>query len=226
MSTSLDHCTAIGLAARHAGQALASTSLAVRNAALHAIRAGLLANSGAIEAANTLDLEAAARDGLESVVVKRLLLDAPKLAALATGIQDLEGLKDPIGVVTLDRELSPGLELRRISCPIGVLCVIFESRPEAVVQIASLAIKSGNAVVLKGGKEAAHSNAALVAVIRDALASAAATGEDGVGGASVAAVPVDAVQFVSSREDVGELLKLDTLIDVGVVTHVEHATVI
>lgn len=98
--------------------------------------------------------------------------------------------------------------MRRVTCPIGVLCIIFEARPEAVVQIASLALKSGNAVILKGGKEAAHSNAALVDVIRQALATPALRhGHD-------AGVPVDAVQLVSTRDEIADLLRLDSFIDV------------
>ena len=112
------------------------------------------------------------------------------------------------GCSTLVRELAPGLVLRRITCPIGVLCIIFEARPEAVVQIASLALKSGNAVILKGGKEAVHSNAALVEVIRQALSTPALRhGHD-------AGVPVDAVQLVSTRDEVADLLRLDSYIDV------------
>ena len=99
-----------------------------------------------------------------------------------------------------------------------MLCVIFESRPEAVVQIASLAIKSGNAIILKGGKEAQHSNAILVAVIRQALEDTVALPADAAAAASTPPqrrVPSSAVQFVSSREAIGELLKLDSLIDVS-----------
>ena len=110
------------------------------------------------------------------------------------------------GCVTLARELTPGLLLRRITCPIGVLCIIFEARPEAIIQITSLALKSGNAVILKGGKEANYSNTILVTLIRDALAAAATCGSS---------VPLDAVQLVSSREDVAELLRLDHDIDVS-----------
>jgi hypothetical protein len=136
---------------------------------------------------------------------QRLVLDAKKLSDLGKGLDDVVSLPEPLGSVSLARELSPGLELRRVSCPIGVLCVIFEARPEAVVQIASLAIKSGNAVILKGGKEAQNSNKVLVDVIRGALASLPAD----------ARVSQDCVQFVSSRDEVASLLQLDTYIDVS-----------
>jgi glutamate-5-semialdehyde dehydrogenase len=142
-----------------------------------------------------------------SCAAQRLVLDAGKVASLTAGLDDVLRMPDPLGTVTLARELAPGLVLRRVTCPIGVICIIFEARPEAVVQIASLAIKSGNAVILKGGKEAAASNAALVAVIRGALEGAAR-------GSQPEHLPVDAVQLVSTREAVADLLKLDEYIDV------------
>jgi hypothetical protein len=141
-------------------------------------------------------------------VLQRLILDASKVASLIAGLDDVLRMPDPLGSVTLARELAPGLVLRRVTCPIGVLCIIFEARPEAVVQIASLAIKSGNAVILKGGKEAAASNAALVAAIRGALEATAAQSSQPEN------LPVDAVQLVSTREEIADLLKLDEYIDV------------
>jgi len=138
-------------------------------------------------------------------MLQRLVLDDSKIGSLLRGLDDVIAMPEPLGRVTLARELSPGLVLHRVACPIGVLCIIFEARPEAVVQIASLALKSGNAVILKGGKEAAHSNAALVAVIRAAL-------ERSDGGRRV---PVDAVQLVSTRDEVADLLRLDEYIDVS-----------
>jgi glutamate-5-semialdehyde dehydrogenase len=132
------------------------------------------------------------------------VLDNAKLESLVRGIDDLLIQPDPLGVQTLARELAPGLVLRRVTCPLGVLAIIFEARPEAVVQIATLAIKSGNAVILKGGKEAARSNAALVEAVRAAIAEVAAAAPAGA-----STVPVDAVQFVSTREEVADLLKQD-----------------
>lgn len=130
---------------------------------------------------------------------QRLNLEGAKFDTLLAGLQDVQKLPDPVNQVTEARELDDGLRLFRVTCPIGVICVIFESRPEAVVQIASLAIKSANAVILKGGKEAAYSNPALVAVLRASLASAG--------------LPEDAVQLVATREEVRELLSLDEYID-------------
>ena len=194
--------TAIATAARAAALQLGAATLAQRNAVLAALAEGLRASLPAVLAANAADGAAAAAAGLEPATLKRLVLDEAKLAALLDGLRDLAALPDPLGRASLARTLAPGLELRRASCPLGVLAIIFEARPEAVIQIASLAIKSGNAVILKGGKEAARSNGALVALVRGALAAVGA-----------AATPRDAVQLVGSREDVAALLRLDELID-------------
>lgn len=199
--------------ARVAGQKLAQTPLESRNRVLYAIAEALVAHNAEIAAANAADLISADAAGLDYAVRKRLVLDPPKLSSLVDGLRQLIAQPDPIGVVGMHRQLADGLTMRRVSCPIGVLCIIFEARPEAVIQIASLAIKSGNALILKGGKEAQRSNEALVNIVRAAITSVAAA-EAGAGSRREACVPEDAVQLVSSREDVAELLKLDTLIDV------------
>ena len=197
---------AIGQAARLAGQQLAGSPTDARNAALRTVADQLRARAGDIVAANAKDLAAAKESGLGDAVTKRLVLDESKLEGIIRGVEDVLALPDPLGTVSLARELSPGLELRRLACPIGVLCIIFESRPEAVVQISSLALKSGNAVILKGGIEAAASNSILVDVIRGALAS--------LPEAHRASIPIDAVQLVSTREEIAGLLTLDKYIDV------------
>lgn len=193
---------------------IAASSLAERHAVLGALRDVLRAQLPAVLEANAADVAAAATAGLEASVAKRLILDAGKVEALLAGVGDVIALPDPLGRVTLARSLALGLELRRLTCPLGVLAIIFEARPEAVIQIAALAIKSGNAVILKGGKEAARSNAALVAVVRTAItvAAEAAAAAGSTCGAAFG-VPVDAVQLVSSREAVAELLRYDDLID-------------
>ena len=141
------------------------------------------------------------------------------------------------GAVQLHREITANLELKRVACPIGVLAVIFEARPEAVVQIASLSLKSGNAVVLKGGKEALHSNEAIVGIMRQALRDFHAEdggGEGGVPSANSSAsasagsssgiareakegshIPVDSIQLVETREQIAELLHQDKYVDVS-----------
>jgi glutamate-5-semialdehyde dehydrogenase len=201
---------AIAATARRAGQQLAQTSLAVRNGVLLAIKEALIIHAADVIAANARDMATAAASGLESAVAKRLILDVGKIEGLIVGLQQLIELPDPIGVASMHRQLADGLIMRRVSCPLGVLCIIFEARPEAVIQIASLALKSGNALILKGGKEAMHSNEALAKLVRDAIASV-----NGSSGSADIGVPLDAVQLVTSREDVAELLKQDTNIDVS-----------
>ena len=149
-----------------------------------------------IQVANRKDREAA-EGSLAQPLFKRLILNESKLRDLVDGIEQLAAMPDPVGRVLLETELDEGLRLRRVQTPIGVIAAIFESRPEVVGQIAALAIRSGNAVLLKGGREAAHSNAAIGAIIEDVLEL------HGVRGA---------VQLVSTREEVAELLGMDDLI--------------
>jgi glutamate-5-semialdehyde dehydrogenase len=149
-----------------------------------------------IYAANRKDRDAA-QGTLAGPLFKRLLLNDSKLRDLVAGIEQLAAMPDPVGRVLLETELDDGLILRRVQTPIGVVAAIFESRPEVVGQIAALAIRSGNAILLKGGREAAHTNAAIGAVIHDVLV------QHGVEGA---------VQLVSTREEVAQLLAMDDLI--------------
>ncbi len=193
--------TAVARAARRAARAMHS-SVAARNAALASVRAALLARKGAILAANARDVaRETARGTCSAPLMKRLVLGERKFAGLLAGIDGVLALPDPLGRVSLARRLDEGLDLYRLSCPIGVLCVIFEARPDAAVQIASLAIKSANAVILKGGSEAIESNTALVDAIQHGLRNAGTT------------LPVASVQLVSTRQDVHALLALDEYID-------------
>src|SRR5262249_16005555 len=146
-------------------------------------RAVLLAMADALERpdlratvarANAIDLEqakqAVARGELARAAFDRLALDEKKLEGLADGLRQLASQPDPLGPTTVDRELDEGLALRRVTCPLGVVAAVFEARPDAVPQLVGLAIRSGNAIVLKGGREAARSNAALAELMRRALA--------------------------------------------------------
>ncbi|MEN9768224.1 MAG: hypothetical protein RLZZ32_2184 [Cyanobacteriota bacterium] len=169
-------------------------------------RQAVLAMAGALErhaaqivAANQEDLQAAAADGLAVALVARLKLDASKLAAAITGVRQVADLPDPLGVRQLHRELDQGLVLERFSVPLGVLGVIFEARPDAVMQIASLAIRSGNGAILKGGREASRSCVAILAALQQGLAASA--------------VSPDALALLTSREESLALLKLDGLVD-------------
>ena len=185
--------------ARDASEKLAGTSGEARNAALKAIAAALEAESETIVAANKEDLEAANASGLAAPLLKRLKFDNAKLADCTDGIASLIKLADPMGVVQKRTELSPGLELARVACPIGVVGIIFESRPDALVQISALCLKSGNACLLKGGSEALRTNRRLFEVIRAAAASAG--------------MPDGWMQLLETRDDVGAMLGMDDYID-------------
>lgn len=193
-------------AAKSASHLLATLPVSARNDALTAIHDSLVASKDAILAANAKDMEAArqaAADGhLSQSLVSRLDLGkAGKWEDMLKGILDVRGLEDPLGVVDLRTRLDDGLVLERLTCPIGVLLIIFEARPEVIANIASLAIKSGNAAILKGGKESTHSFVAISTAISAALA------------AGSVAVPEAAVQLVTTRDVIPQLLALDAYID-------------
>jgi len=167
-----------------------------RTAILKEAAAALRQEAGSLFEANARDL-VQAQGKIAEPLYKRLVLNEPKLRDVISGIEQISEMEDPVGRVLEETELDEGLILRKVQVPIGVLAVIYESRPDAGAQIAALAIRSGNAILLKGGREAAHTNAALGGIIRGVL--------EGHGVA-------DAVQLVSTREEVAELLKMDDLI--------------
>ena len=176
-----------------------SLSSEVKDGALTAIAEGLRANETRIVEANEADLVQARSEGLEAAMLKRLKFDGAKLAEVLAGIDSLKTLADPVGQMQGATELDAGLELYKVTCPIGVLGIVFESRPDALVQISTLALKSGNAVLLKGGKEAARTNRALAEVIYEASVGAG--------------LPTGWMALLETREDVGEMLALDEYID-------------
>jgi len=169
-----------------------------RTGVLRDIAAALGQNAASITAANQKDLAEAKAAGIAAPIYKRLVMDETKLRDVIAGIEQLANMEDPVGRVAEETELDDGLLLRKVQTPIGVLAMIYESRPDAGPQIASLAIRSGNAVLLKGGREAANTNAAIGEIIRGVL--------DRYG-------IRDAVQLISTREEVAELLKMDDLIN-------------
>ncbi|KAF2495179.1 gamma-glutamyl phosphate reductase [Lophium mytilinum] len=194
----------VARAARLGSRKLAILSTDARNAALIAMHAGLSSAKDDILAANKLDLEAAnkaAESGkLSQSLVKRLDLGKPgKYEDMLQGILDVCELEDPIGKINLRTILDDGLILERKTSPIGVLLIIFEARPEVIANIASLAIKSGNAAILKGGKESTESFKAISSVISKALQSTD--------------VPSDCLQLVQTHDVISDLLKLDQYID-------------
>ena len=184
---------------RRAAMALGRCSDAQRREALLAMAAALEAAAPSIVAANQADLEAAAGEGLAPALVARLKLDATKLVAAIEGVRQVADLPDPLGRRQLHRELDDGLVLERLSVPLGVLGVIFEARPDAVVQIAALAVRSGNGAILKGGREASRSCSAIHRALRAGL--------------STSAVAPEALELLTSREESLGLLKLDGLVD-------------
>ena len=191
-------------AASFSARSLAVLPVSARNAALTSIHNALSASKETILKANARDMELATQASqsgqLSQSVLKRLDLSRPgKYEDMLSGILDVRNLDDPIGQITLRTRLDEGLELERVSCPIGVLLIIFEARPEVIANIASLAIKSGNAAILKGGKESTHSFEAIATVIGSALQDTQ--------------VPIAAIQLVKTRDVIDQLLDLDRYID-------------
>ena len=189
----------IAKCAREASYVMASLSSDVKNQALANVASYLKSAKEDIFAANKTDLEEAEKNNLETPLIKRLKFNDDKLTDVVSGIESLIGLNDPVGRITLRTTLDDGLELTRVTCPIGVIGVIFESRPDALVQIASLCIKSGNAVFLKGGSEAINTNKALASVISKA-------GID-------AGLPEGWLNLLTTRSEIADMLKLDEYID-------------
>ena len=185
--------------ARDSFYVLASSSGDARNDALRNMASVLSERAEEVFAANREDMAKAEEGHLAAPLLHRLKFGPEKMNQVVRGLGSLQSLPDPLGTTTLSTELVPGLELYRVTCPIGVVGVIFESRPDALVQIASLCIKSGNAVLLKGGSEAMRTNAALCDCIREALRRSG--------------LPENGVQLLASREDVAAMLKEDELID-------------
>jgi delta-1-pyrroline-5-carboxylate synthetase len=189
-------------AARKEARKLQSMPYEVRKSILYAVADALLNRQDELLEANRLDLEDAEKNSVAAPLVARLKLTPEKLVTLAKGVRQLADQKDALGVVKSKRELADGLELSLITVPIGVLMVIFESRPDSLPQIASLALASGNGLLLKGGKEAVHSNAALHEVIGDAIETA-----------SNNEISRDIIALVTSRGQVKDLLSIDDVID-------------
>ncbi len=184
---------------RIAARQLAILSSEDRNRAVEAIAEALTAATPQILEANIADCEAAEKDGISPSLYARLKLGESKLKSAIAGVRDVAKLSDPVGTVQIHRELDTGLVLKRVTCPLGVLGIIFEARPEALIQITSLAIKSGNGVILKGGKEAINSCKVLTQIIQQALAKTE--------------VSPETVQLLTTREEIKQLLDLDEYVD-------------
>ena len=178
---------------------MAASPLGLRDRALQSIKESLLNNKEAIFKANDEDLRRADAQQIAPAVRKRLKFDAHKLSDVCAGIDSLLSLPDPVGRVTLNRELDAGLVLRRVTVPIGVIGIIFEARPDALVQISCLCIKSGNCAVLKGGKETASTNKILFDLIHQAAVSSG--------------LPDSCLLQASAHSEIDELLECDGCVD-------------
>ena len=178
---------------------LAASSIEERNKALLTIADNIEANADVIFKANAEDLKNAEENGISPAVIKRLKFNEAKLSDVLAGIHQLVGLADPLEKVTLSRELDEGLTLYRISCPIGVIGVIFEARPDALVQISTLCIKSGNCAILKGGKETTNTNRVLFNIIHDSVIEAG--------------LPKNCLIQAEQHSEIDELLKCHDSVD-------------
>jgi glutamate-5-semialdehyde dehydrogenase len=192
----------LGRQARAASRVVAAASTGTKNAALAAMAAAIREQRDALLAANARDLDAARAAGLEPAMVDRLTLTAKGVEAMAAGIEQVAALPDPVGEITDVRRRPSGIEVGKMRVPLGVVGIIYEARPNVTADAAALCLKSGNAAILRGGKEALHCNQAIAACVRAGLAAAG--------------LPETAVQVVETtdREAVGQLITMPEFVDV------------
>src|SRR3990172_9413178 len=204
MTTPIEQLETKCKAAKAASRKLASVSTEIKNQALLNIAENLLAKKNKVLAANALDLKEAKASGMEGAMLDRLLLNASRLEGIANDTRAVAALPDPIGEVFEGRTLPNGLVLSKKRVPFGVIATIYESRPNVTIDISALCLKSGNAIILRGGHEAVHSNSALVEVIQEAIAKAG--------------MPEGAVQYIENtdRALVDHLLKMSKYVDLTI----------
>lgn len=205
MTDSLDpkaRIEAMGQRARQAARAAAKAPSALKDDALERMAAKLLENVERIAEANREDLEAGRAEGLTSAFLDRLALTEPVLARMAEGVRQIAKLEDPVGAVRDVKPRPSGILVGKMRVPLGVVAMIYESRPNVTIDAAALAVKSGNALILRGGHEAIRSNRVLADLVREALVEAG--------------LPADVVQFIDSpdRALVGELIRARSYVDV------------
>jgi glutamate-5-semialdehyde dehydrogenase len=206
----------LGVRAKAAAAALRMATTAAKNAALAEAARLIRAEASAIIAANTRDMDAARADGLSDALLDRLMLNAARVEGMAAGLDDIAALPDPVGQVIEEWTRPNGLRISRVRVPIGVIGVIYESRPNVTADAGALCLKSGNVVILRGGSESFHSSRAIAACLRRGLASAG--------------LPEDCVQLVptTDRAAVGELLRatdfLNLVVPRGGRTLIERVT--
>ncbi|MDP8034538.1 glutamate-5-semialdehyde dehydrogenase [Pasteurella atlantica] len=191
----------IGKRAKHASFELAQFSQQQKNNALEIIAKSLEDHTASILKANTLDIQKAKQNGLSDALIDRLLLTEERLIAIANDVRNIISLADPVGQILDGGRLDSGLEIKRVCVPLGVVGAIYEARPNVTIDIATLCLKTGNAVILRGGSETQHSNIVLVEVIQKALKKAE--------------LPENSVQLITDtdRQLVLDLLKLDQYVD-------------
>ena len=201
MRTAVDELESKGKAARKAARSLAKIQGHAKGQALVSIAKALKSRQEEVLAANEKDYKAGESDGLTPSLLDRLLLTPDRLQKMADGVRSVVALPDPVGETIDMRTMPSGIQVGRRRVPLGVIGAIYESRPNVTVDISALCLKSGNAVILRGGKEAVHSNSALASLVRDSIADAG--------------VPEDAVQFIENtdRDLVGRMLKMKDTID-------------
>jgi len=201
MATATRTVSDICLAARDAARSLAALDTDTKNAALHAIADALIVRTDEIVAANARDMQDGRANGLDAALLDRLALDPERIAAIATGTRAVAALPDPVGEVVEGRRLPNGLDVRKLLVPFGVVAVVYEARPNVTIDAASLCLKSGNAVVLRGSSSAKHSNVVLATIAAEA--------------ASGAGVPQGAIGLVAGggREELAELATQDGVVD-------------
>ena len=189
------------LAARDASRELAALPTGVKDAALRAIADALAARVPEILEANASDMQAGREAGLDAALLDRLALDERRVRAMADGVRTIAALPDPVGEVIDGHRLPNGLDVRKVRVPLGVVAVVYEARPNVTIDAASLCLKSGNAIVLRGSSSAAHSNAVLARVAAEAAADAG--------------VPADAIVLVAGggREELAELATQEGVVD-------------
>ena len=199
-----NHCRSIASRARQASIELASVTGAEKSACLRAAAAQIRADAAEILAANQLDLAAAPGYGLSPAAIDRLTLDAKRLESIAAGVEAVALQSDPVGEVLEESTRPNGLIIRKVRVPLGVVFFIYESRPNVTADAAAVALAAGNAIILRGGKEAAHSSARIVQSIRQAIAASG--------------LPGDCVQLVDTadRAAVGHFLTMDDCIDIAI----------
>jgi glutamate-5-semialdehyde dehydrogenase len=196
------YMSALGQAARTASQALARADSGAKDRALAAIAAAIESEAQRLQAENRKDLEAGERAGLDAALLDRLALDESRIAGMAEGLRQIAALPDPVGAIDGLSYRPSGIQVGRMRVPLGVIGIIYESRPNVTADAAGLCLKAGNASILRGGSEAIHSNQAIAGCIRDGL--------------DQAGLPTAAVQVIETtdRAAVGELLKMQGLVDV------------